>query len=499
MYHEAKALCEEHNALVSMLTSDDPGKASASRTLRVATLCTLSRVLSKVKMKKQARLVWGKAQQAADAMEENLSQAATLNELGKAAVEASLRKEARQIWLKAERIIQRPEGEQNKKDAALRELARGQAEAKCWQQAERVISSIEDDIQRAGAWRELGLARANAGLTKLAKEDWLKAERVIYTLENSVGEAGMQDRLAEKDRALHELGRAFAAAAQWDHANHVIVSIEDHHEQAEALCELATQLINEPERERKRAKEVISLIEDRKKQVEMLSKLGCMLVEAQFKLEVEAQFESEAEELWMEIKGLAQTVGDRRQRLWELVQLSEMLAGTPLQEQAVALRKEVEELVDAVKNNGKNDRDLRVLGKILAQAGESERAERVVNTVENQEEKELAFILSEYTVQWLDEQVTGTDYLQQKQEFEALKEEVKALASAGSYEEVLGLVQNHLMRAKTRKEVMQFLSIIKELAPLVKGVGSALLEPDMFYDAFRRVDTFLRGEAIKTR
>ena len=64
---------------------------------------------------------------------------------------------------------------------ALRELSAAYLQARQWEQAERVIGSIETKYERVEALSELGVALAQAQLGERTESVWSEAQKVIDT------------------------------------------------------------------------------------------------------------------------------------------------------------------------------------------------------------------------------------------------------------------------------------------------------------------------------
>ncbi len=102
-----------------------------------------------------------------------------MSTLGQALAQAGKAAEATQVWQEAERVIHTIEDGWSR-DGALRELGQALAQARAWREAERVIWMIWNEGEQVEALRELGQALAQADnyeeLLRLIQQFWQAAK-----------------------------------------------------------------------------------------------------------------------------------------------------------------------------------------------------------------------------------------------------------------------------------------------------------------------------------
>ena len=158
----------------------------------------------------------------------------TLQKLGVILTRGKLETWATQVWAEAiEAAYYIDEKSNNEKDEenkqerfkALQELSYTLAQAQQWQEAEKVIRSIDDSTEKTKALRELSQELLQA-------QQWQEAEKVIRSIDDS----------RNKAIALRELSQELLQAQQWQEAKKVIRSIDDSRDKAVALQELGIAL-----------------------------------------------------------------------------------------------------------------------------------------------------------------------------------------------------------------------------------------------------------------
>jgi len=207
----------------------------------------------------------------------NHEQNKALIALGEAFAQSGYLEDARRVWQKVQNTIPAIEtSDSGKRTEILWELAKVLVKTKQWQQAEKVINSIQQGHEKASALCELGQGLAQAQQKEQALRVWQQAEKVISSL---------KQWSEERDRALRELGQALIHAQEWQQAEKVISSIQQGHEKASALCELGQGLAQAQQKEQalrvwQQAEKVISSL-GKSEQARALCELGQTLAQAQ--------------------------------------------------------------------------------------------------------------------------------------------------------------------------------------------------------------------------
>lgn len=135
--------------------------------------------------------------------------------------------QAQSIWQKAERVTASINHPVHDQVPAWRHLAKAFAKVHRWQEAERVLSSIEDGYWRSRTSRSLAKAFAKAHL-------WQEAKRIT---------ASISER-SYRMVALRSLARDLAKAQMWQEAEKIAASITDVTHQVIAFHHIVQCLAN---------------------------------------------------------------------------------------------------------------------------------------------------------------------------------------------------------------------------------------------------------------
>ncbi len=204
---------------------------------------------------------WREAQRIIATIQDNDRQVKLLSGLVSSLAQTGQCELAEQVWWDVERAIALTQDSNWQtrvaRAEALSGLAGSLAEAQEWQEAERIIATIQDNPLKAEAARRL------AG-SLIEGLEWQEAQRVIATIEERAWQVKLLSRLAN---GLAQAQEWQEAEKVWQETEKIIALIWDSEEEAESLRVLASSLFQagkyEPaERLWQEVERVIATIED---------------------------------------------------------------------------------------------------------------------------------------------------------------------------------------------------------------------------------------------
>jgi tetratricopeptide (TPR) repeat protein len=168
-----------------------------------------------------------KAQEVARSMEDNEQRSGALIELARALAKAGDENRANALFDEAQEVA-RPRGSRHDdyyRSKALSDVAEALAQAGCYEKAQEVALSIEDNLYRSGALIELARALAKAGDENRANALFDEAQEVAPSVD-----------------VLSDVAEALAQAGRYEKGLEVALSIEHNYWRAKAFSKLVKAL-----------------------------------------------------------------------------------------------------------------------------------------------------------------------------------------------------------------------------------------------------------------
>ncbi|GHO79576.1 hypothetical protein KSD_73470 [Ktedonobacter sp. SOSP1-85] len=421
---------------------------------------------------------WELARMVVRFIQDGIARAQALMIVGSALVEKAHLELASIVYTEAEEIIRQVSLNELKdvhaRAEALIDLGLAYATLHQWDQAERIISSVEGDLQRAWMLTAYGAILASTGELERACQIWTQSEALILALEGDT----------QRNWVLAYLGQMLIEGEQWERVTQVLLLLNEapqtggeesaliNESVAEGAEEQEEQLGEEPytsddaridltkylaeAQQWKLAEDASLSIVSNEKRMDTLGELGNTLIEA---------------EQWQLAERVIHFIEDNEKRGESLEEFGKALVNAEQWELAKIVYAEIEEvgkheLLKSSESNDEREDALAEFAEELAEVRQWDQAERLLRSLGSSERREKAL-------------GKLAEELAKAQQWEEARRVISSIESSSERIEALGRLAEELAKARQWEEAEQIVSSIRDTGKRVEvltELGKALCQ-----------------------